>query len=150
MAFDLLSYIIPPAGLTSLSNFAPVQAVGPAHPPSIIADDINATTGELNSIFRGIHPVDGAVITAMRTERASGASVGEVGNEYFKIKKLGPDTDSKLRDATTRALSLLTSRKDIQIITLETETDDADARGAVFVQYRNQHTGKAETIKKVV
>ena len=68
------NYVIPPAGVSRASFFTPVEFVSPAKPAAVLADDIDPKTGELRSLLRGLHPVDAAVITAMRTERGCAAS----------------------------------------------------------------------------
>jgi len=79
--------VILPAGLHELGAAAGTDFVTAESPPTLLADDIDATTGELNSLIEGIEPEDSAVIQIMRTKRGSGAAVLDIGHRFHLIEK---------------------------------------------------------------
>ncbi len=133
-----MAVIIAPAGVSAASFHTPTVFADPALPPAILADDIDPSTGNLRSILVGIHPVDSAVITRLRTRRGSGASVSEVGQRFDRVKKVDETILSQLRTEVDVMLQDLVDRRDIRIEQVLSEEDGDTAR--VFVEYTNLRT----------
>lgn len=102
--------------------FVPVN-VTDDDPIAWLADPIDPATGELLSIERGFYPTDADVITALRTERASGSAVSDVGQQFNKAKRVDPQLPEFLRQETVLALKHLTDSGDLRL-------DRIDATGA--------------------
>lgn len=135
--------VIPPAGVSPVSLFSPVSFADPASPPVLLADDINSKTGDLNSLFTRIHPVDEMVLEAFRLERGKGAAILNDGQEYAKIKTVGPATARQIEDEARRVLKPLTDRGDVRIDTIRSEAGvDAEDLGAQYLEYTNLRTGR--------
>jgi hypothetical protein len=84
-------------------------------PVAWLADPIDPATGELLSIERGFYPTDSDVITALRTERASGSAVEDVGQQFRKAKRIDPQLPEFLRQETVLALKHLTESGDLRL-----------------------------------
>lgn len=141
----MTTFVIPPAG-TPASAFQASTFADPALPPGILADSINANTGELTSLLDGPHPVDAMVVHIARTRLGSGA-VATVGTTYHEIQKVDPTTtptDIKFR--TEQAYDLLVKRGDIRIKSIVASADGDT--GDVYMTYVNLRTGD-ERLEKV-
>lgn len=88
-------------------------------PIAWLADPIDPATGELLSIERGFYPIDSAVITALRTERASGSAVEQVGQQFAKARRVDPQLPEFLRQETVLALKHLTDSGDVRLDRIE-------------------------------
>ncbi len=141
------TYVIPPAGVSAASYFDPLTFVDPATPPIILGDDIDPETGELRSILSGIHPVDSAVIVAVRTVRGSGAAVQDVGHRLGDIKKVDDSTAKAIEQEFRRALQPLVDTRDIRIDKIEIEADPDTDSGSSFLAYTNLQAMTARTVK---
>jgi hypothetical protein len=116
-----------------------VEFVAPSKPPAILADDIDPMTGEFRSLFRGMHPVDGMVVVALRTQRATGASVPDVGNQLATIDRVDDALPQRMKFEIQSALTPLVKR---QLIRIERIVPAAVGDGAVaYCEYRNLQTG---------
>lgn len=78
-----------------------------------LADPIDPVTGELLSIEQGFWPNDSHVITSIRTERASGSAVQDVGQQYKKAPRVDTQLENFFRLETALALKHLTDQGDI-------------------------------------
>lgn len=139
--------IIAPAGVSAVSYGAPVEFISPAKPPAILADNIDASTGEFLSILSGIHPVDSHVITALRTERGSGVSVMQTGHRFRDIRKIDDASPRRLQDECELALAHLIERGDIRVEKIA--VIEADAAGHLFFEYFNLRASNRETKRTV-
>jgi hypothetical protein len=133
--------IIQPAGLSAAGTFTAVEFVSPAKPPAILADAINVRTGEYDSIISGLHPVDAAVVTRIRTVRSSGASVRSVGHRFDRVKKIDDSYETAIRYEAEEVFADLVTRGDIRVdkIAIDQESDT----GSVFFSYTNLRTNVA-------
>ena len=143
------SYVIPPAGVSAAGFFSlsGVPFIDPAKPPVILADLLRASDGEQLSVLTGVHPVDAAVMEAFRLSKGTGAAVTNDGQEFRKIRKVGPSTERQLRDEASRVLAPFVERGDVSIEALESEAGTGNTGtdgGAVFVGYVNLRTGKKD------
>ena len=89
------------AGVDEL--FLPEVYVDTTGPPGILADAIDPETGEYLSLTRGFDPTDAAVLTALRTIRATGSAVENVGHRFVDMELVGPDSPSFLEQEARRA-----------------------------------------------
>lgn len=132
-----MSVIILPAGVHSLGFAEGVQFVEPSRPPVIAADDVNATTGEVNSLLTSIDPVDSAVIQIARTRRGSGAAVLDIGHRLAEIKK-NDDSAAELAKSYAREMfAALVADGRIEIESIDTQQFGAVDDGlGLFLTYR--------------
>lgn len=129
--------IILPAGLHALGTAEGVQLVEPSRPPVIAADDVNATTGEVNSLLTSIDPVDSAVIQIARTARGSGAAVLDIGHRFADIRKNDESAPALAKAYAREMFAELVADGRIEIESVDTKQfgDVADGLG-LFLTYR--------------
>lgn len=137
--------IIQPAGISAAGTYTTVEVISPSKPPAILADDINPTTGELNSILSGIHPVDAAVITRIRTKRASGASVSSIGHRFDRVKKIDESYETAIRYEAEQVFADLVFRGDIRVDKIA--FSDTGDTGSIFFYYTNLRTNVADKLR---
>jgi hypothetical protein len=130
--------VLVPAGVSAAGLASPVEFVSPAKPPAVLADNIDPSTGELLSILSGIHPVDSHVITRLRTQRASGVSVMNVGHEFAQIRKVDDAFVKRVTNAVENLFADLIERGDIKLPKVAV-VEDGDT-GHVWFQYINMRT----------
>jgi hypothetical protein len=141
---------IPAAG-SPIGFFVPSPGVGDAVTP-MLADDINEETHDYNTILTGFDAIDAQVLIALKTFRNSGAAVVEVGQRYRDNSKLTDDIEEIIRSDTRRALHLLITKGDIQLVDNGIQVkiyEDAQA-AEVEVTYKNmrQLDPKAQKVRK--
>jgi hypothetical protein len=133
---------LPPGG-SSLSGFwIPILYEDPGAPPGILADPIDPATGEYLSIERSFDPTDAAVLTAITTERRSGASVMTVGQRFRDLQLVTNSTPQDVRAEASLALKRLTDSGQIQIEQLLPVAEDDWAE--VTIRYRNVPRAKTQ------
>jgi hypothetical protein len=130
---------MPPATLTT-----GVELVGPSKPPAILADDIDPMTGEFRSILRGVHPVDGMVVVALRTQRASGAAVPDVGSQLATLDKVDDALPQRIKFEIQAALATLVKQRLIRIDAI-VSAGAGDAASA-YCAYTNLQTLKQQRV----
>jgi hypothetical protein len=130
---------MPPAAITT-----GLELIGPSKPPAILADDIDPMTGEFRSILRGVHPVDGMVVVALRTQRGTGASVPDVGSELATIDKVDDALPQRIKFEIQAALTPLVKRQLIRIGSIVSASVD-DAASA-YCEYTNLLTNKTQRV----
>jgi hypothetical protein len=137
-----MAVVILPAGLHELGFAEGTQFVSPASPPAILADDINASTGEVNSLLTSIEPEDSAVIQIMRTRRGSGASVLDIGHRFHLIDKNDERAPSLAEAYARGALAdlLRDGRIDLHDIDTSQFGELGDGLG-IFLSYSILRTG---------
>jgi hypothetical protein len=111
--------LLPQAGVTPAVFFTPVNFVATGEPIGMLADPVDFATGELLSIARGFDPTDAAVFTALRTVKASGSAVEDVGHNFRDAKLITPQLESFFREEVRLALDHLTSTKQISLERVE-------------------------------
>ncbi|HEY4120897.1 MAG TPA: hypothetical protein VGM56_23700 [Byssovorax sp.] len=136
--------LIPPAGLSPATLTAGVELVGPSKPPAILADDVDPMTGEYRSILRGVHPVDGMVVVALRTQRGTGAAVPDVGSDLAALDKVDDTLPQRIKFEIQAALASLVKQRLIRIDAIVTAAD-GDAASA-YCEYTNLQTQKAQRV----
>jgi len=137
-----MSVVILPAGYHEMGTAAGVDFVTPASPPSILADDIDATTGEPNSLMTSIAPEDSMVIQIMRTRRGSGAAVLDIGHRYHLIEKNDERAPAAAEAYTREAFADMTRDGLIEINDIDTEQFGQVNDGlGVFMTYTILRTG---------
>lgn len=67
-------------------GWTPPPPGAPVTPAQYLAELVNLTTGELDSITDGMHPVDAIIWTQLRTMINSGAAVTDAGNAFASIQ----------------------------------------------------------------
>ncbi len=141
--------IILPAGVHALGTAEGVQLVDPQHPPFVVAKDINATTGEVNSLLTSINPIDNAVIQIARTRRGSGAAVLDIGHRLHEIKKLNEQSPTLAEGYVREMYKDLTDAGHIEITNIDTEQFGTMKDGlGIFLTYTLVATG--ETRQRVL
>jgi hypothetical protein len=99
---------IPPAGYSPASAFELVRHDEQLGPVPILADAIDATTGEYTSVEDSATIADGLVVTLLRTKRGSGAAVLEFGQRFQEIRHVTDDAvvlgESLTREALQPAI----------------------------------------------
>jgi hypothetical protein len=136
--------LIPPPGMPPASLTGGVELIGPSKPPAILADDIDPMTGEFRSLLRGVHPVDGMVVVALRTQRATGASVLDVGNALATLDKVDDTLPQRIKFEVQAALKPLERQKLIRIgsIVPAAVNDSASA----YCEYTNLLTNQMRRV----
>lgn len=136
---------IPQAGVTPASFFIPVVYTVPGRPNGVLADPIDATTGDYLSIERGFDPTDAAVITAVRTVRASGSAVEDVGQRFADHKFVDNKLEPFMREEVRLALKHLTERGDLSIdkVSVTLFGDGAET----YVEWQNVARQKAQALR---
>lgn len=132
--------VIPPAGVSPLGFFAPVEFVGPSKPPAILADYIDPKTGDFASVLRGMHPVDSQVVTRVRTRRGSGASVRDVGNLFHTFELVDEHAPQQAKFEAQRMLDDLVVRGDITIDDVRAAELNPGDGVALVLFYTNNRT----------
>jgi len=141
--------IIPPAGLLPAGTWSPSSTeTTPVVPPVLLADSLDASTGELASMTTAIHPVDAAIQEAFRTLSGSGAAVQSTGHRFDKIRTKTDRTPRELRDECERIIKPFVTRRDVRLIGIAVGTE-AHKYGfdgaAAAVRYRNLHTNREQS-----
>lgn len=104
-------------------------------PPGLAADMIDPSTGELLSLTQGLHPVDAAIITALRTTRGTGTAVQSAGQRYRDVQRAGSGAADVLAQETRFALSALVEARQLRIDLLTVEIEGT--AGVIEVRYFN-------------
>ena len=136
---------IPPAGVSPLSYFVPVVYTEPGQPIAMLADPIDLKTGDYLSIERGFDPTDAAVLTAVRTVRASGSAVENVGQRFADHKKIDDQLDPFMREEVRLTLKHLTDAGDVEIRKVEVTKYPEDAAAETYVEWHNVARAKAQS-----
>lgn len=140
-AFLPYSTIVPPAGITAASLWAPAVFVDPAFPAANAADRIDPTTGEYASVLGGRNAVDAALLTQLRTLRATGAAVLEQGQAFDKIKKNDAAAPASIKFEIDRIFRPFIAANLVKILSTTIEAgEDAEDVGAALIVYRNLQT----------
>jgi len=130
---------MPPAALTS-----GVELIGPSKPPAILADDIDPQTGEFRSLLRGVHPVDGMVVVALRTQRGTGASVPDVGSGLATLDKVDDTLPARIKFEIQAALASLVKRKLVRIGSIVSA--QAGDGSSAYCEYTNLLTNQTRRV----
>jgi hypothetical protein len=143
--------IIPPGG-TPAGAFVSAAVVGSGRPPGILADAVDATTGEITSLFVGHHPVDAAFVHQCAVRAESGAAVSG-GQRFDEIRKNVDDTDKRLAFEARRIADPLVRRGFLELVELDTNTTDSVTgelldQGNVFIQFRNRLTNEKLPVRR--
>ena len=137
-----MAVVILPAGFHELGFAEGTSFVSPASPPAILADDIDATTGNPNSLIESIEPEDSAVIQIMRTRRGSGASVLDIGHRFHLIEKNDERAPTLAEAYVREALAELVRDGRIELHGIETEQFGQIGDGlGIFLSYSILRTG---------
>lgn len=97
--------LIPPGGISPLSD--PEIGAVPAQelPPAILADRIDPATGDFESLFVGRPLADAFAIEALRVQRGTGAAVRELGNRYRTVSHVEPASVELIESMTNEAFA---------------------------------------------
>ena len=136
--------IIPPPGMPPPAITGGVELIGPSKPPAILADDIDPQTGEFRSLLRGVHPVDGMVVFALRTQRGTGASVPDVGSELATLDKVDDAFPQRIKFEIQAALAPLVKRKLVRIGAIVSAS--ADDSASAYCEYTNLLTNQTQRV----
>lgn len=95
---------IPPAGFSPASAFELVGHAVQQSPVPILADLIDASTGEYLSLEDSATIADGLVVTLLRTQRGSGAAVLEFGQRFSELREVDNEATGLAESMTREAL----------------------------------------------
>lgn len=123
-----------PSAYGPLGFFVPPSELGPPNP--LLADAIDLETRDFASLTVGEDPTDAAVKVALGTVRASGIAVVDVGMPRPPTKMDSAHL-AVVQSNVRTALRELTARKDIALISVTAEADEANQTTTVLVKYRN-------------
>ena len=112
------------AGVSPLSGPFPETLQELGLPAPILADMIDPETGEFESLLEGRDPVDAQVLVALSIARGTGAAVLNTGNRFRDARFVSEDDARLIESEARRALALLVSRGDIEILSLTVQSRD--------------------------
>lgn len=139
--------VILPAGMHDLGFAEGVDFVSTSSPPAILADKIDATTGELESLITGQDPVDAAVIHIARTRRGSGAAVLDIGHRFHEITKNDERAPDLARSYVREMFLDMTRDGRIEIHDIDTTQFGTLSDGlGIFLAYTNLRTGEKRRV----
>lgn len=134
--------IIPPGG-TPAGAFVAAPVVDAQRPPGILADKVDPITGEILSLFTGLHPVNGAIQHQFAVRAGSGAAVNG-GQNFEAIRKNVDGTDKALAFEARRIAEPFVRRGLVSIDELDTNASDSSGapgdEGDLFLVYTNRMT----------
>lgn len=130
----MTAYVIAPAGLSAAGTWFPGVLVDPSRPPVILADDIDELTGEVRSLFVGVHPVDAAIREAFRLSNGTGPAVMACGQKFRQMRKINATTPRQILDEANRVAAPFVARGDVELGALSEVQGDT---GVAFVEYTN-------------
>src|SRR5262245_33452481 len=117
---------IPPAGISPASAFDIVGQAENEPPPAILADKINAATGECDSIVEGNSIADGLAIHLLRLQRGSGAAVLEFGQRFREVRHVSRDAPEAIEASAREALAPGTEAGILRFGALAAEVEPRD------------------------
>lgn len=135
-----MTAVIPPAGVSAASFFTPTTFVDPARPPAILADKLDTTTGEFESLLEGRDPTDAAIAFHFRVRRGSGVAVVDIGQRFADIKKNDDAAAQSIRFEIERILKPFVDDGLVRLARLSVEADPDTDFGAAYVEYINTRT----------
>lgn len=136
-----MTLITPPAGVSPAGFFVPnVYDLPKDQVVGFLADPIDMTTGEYLSIEEGFDPTDAQVITALRTVRASGSAVQNVGRDFSEVTHISPRHETILRQEIVLALQELIDLREIEIVSITVE--EGEEEYGAWLRYRHTPTGQ--------
>jgi hypothetical protein len=137
---------VPPAGVSPISSFLlDTAGVPPGAVVAMLADPIDPATGDYLSIERGFDPTDAAFLTCMRTVRASGSAVENVGQRFADHTKVDPQLDSFMREEVRLASKELVDAGELEIRQVAVTPKDTSAE--VYVEWFNVARNKAQAVQ---
>lgn len=113
-----------------------------APPPLHLGDDIDAQTGELRSLTRGIHPVDSWVITQIRTVYGRASAMPEDGHMFGRFELVTADAVDLARAEIERLLRPAVERGDLRVDDVQVEELPNASGVAVLVVWTNLRTSQ--------
>lgn len=95
----------PPGGLSPASDPVVDDLAVQEPPPAILADRINPTTGDFESLFLGRPLADAFAIEALRVQRGTGAAVRDLGNRFRELTHVEDDAPELIESMTAEAFA---------------------------------------------
>jgi hypothetical protein len=117
---------VPPAGTSPASAFELVHHPRPLPPPAILADAIDAKTGEYETLMSGRGLADAFVIEAIRIQRGTGAAVRDEGNRYRELTHVDGDGPEVVDSMTRQALEAAEEAGVVRLVQVTVEPDASD------------------------
>lgn len=137
---------IPAAGITPLSYFLGTMGVPDGDVVAMLADPIDPISGDYLSIERGFDPVDAAMLTAFRTERASGSAVENVGQRFRDKTHVDSQLDSFFREEVRLTSKDLVDPGDVEIEDVQV-VDVGNGGVELFVKWTNVARQKSQSAR---
>lgn len=130
--------LIPPGGISPLSNpeLGAVRVQQP--PPAILADRIDPATGDFESVFVGRPLADAFAIEALRVQRGTGAAVRDLGNRYRQVSHVEPASTELIESMTTEAFAAAEQAGVARLVRVAVAVDATDrSQVSATVEYRD-------------
>ena len=129
---------VPPAGVSPASAFVVAEYPPQLPPLAILADSIDAITGDYASLLNGRGLADAMMIDAMRIHRGTGAAVRDVGNRFRELTHIDATVavlvDGMAREAAVPAAEAGVARL-VRVVTAPNEQDPSQLD--TFLEYRD-------------
>lgn len=142
---------VPPAGTSPASAYTILSFAPPQPPPAILADKIDAVTGEFLSLLEGHTIADGFATEALRIQRATGAAARDLGNRFRELTHVDDKSleqvESMARDAFKPAEEAGVARL-IRVTREPDETDPSQINTAV--EFRDLLAPPASQLRRLV
>lgn len=140
------AFAVPPGGISPFSTGYTNGAAPASAPRNWLADKIDPQTGELVSITEGLHPVDAAVIWAFQVRLGSGPAIGQAGNQFHLIRKLGDRASKEIEFEASRLLEPFIRRGWIELRTGDgIEAEVFGDTASLVVNYWNRILGARQS-----
>jgi len=130
--------LIPPGGLSPISN--PELGAVPAQqpPPAILADAIDPATGDFASLFVGRSLADAFAIEALRVERGTGAAVRELGNRFRQVSHVEPSSAGLIESMANEAFADAETAGVARLVRVSVAVDELDgSQISATLEYRD-------------
>jgi hypothetical protein len=128
----------PPAGTGPASAYGVITPPSTAGVPAILADEIDAVTGDYSSLLRSRPLADAFAIEALSVERGTGAAVRELGHRLRTLRNVEAGTVDLAESLAREALAPAEDAGVLEVVRVLAETDGSDPTELNFyLEYRD-------------
>ncbi len=141
---------IPPASFSPASAFELVGHAAQQDPVPILADLIDPSTGDFESIEESATIADGLVVQLMRVQRGSGAAVLTFGQRFREVRNVQADTPELIDSLAREALQPARDAGIVDFQSLSTSVNPNDpTQTDTVVEYLDLLAPKKDTQQKL-